>query len=105
MKRVISFILSIVMLFSIVGTVDLSACAAEGSTYLSEEDVQFLTSKFSYTLTQSEKAMYADHLKNLNPEIEWSSTDWDIVKYYCDNIQKVWGAAGLSRHLAAIDER
>lgn len=95
MKRVISFILSIVMLFSIVGAVDLSACAAEGSTYLSEEDIQFLTSKFSYTLTQSEKAMYADHLKNLNPEIEWSATDWDIVKYYCDNIQKVWGAAGL----------
>ncbi len=95
MKRIVSLLLSVVMIFSVISTVDLSACAAEGSTYLSEEDVQFLTSKFSYTLTRSEKAMYADHLKNLNPEIEWSSTDWDIVKYYCDNIQKVWGAAGL----------
>ena len=73
------------MTISVIGTVDLSAYAAEGSAYLSEDDIQFLTSKFSYTLTQSEKAMYADHLKNLNPDMEWSSIDWDIVKYYCDS--------------------
>lgn len=95
MKKAVSFLLSIVMTVSIVGGLDFSAYAAEGTSYFSEEDIQFLTSKFSYTLTESEKALYTDTIKNISPDMEWSETDWDVVQFYCNNIQKVWGAADL----------
>ena len=90
MKKFISFVLSLTVMFSMLAGMNFNAQAEEGSTYLSQDDVMWFTNKFLYTLTESEKAMYGDVLTKINPEIEWSETDWDVVKDCVNKAQGVW---------------
>lgn len=86
MKKVISFLLSVVMAVSIVGGLDFSAHAAEGTTYLSQEDIQFLTSKFSSSFTNSmgEKVIIPDTLIRCLTLVWIGTKQKNIVKIWVD---------------------
>lgn len=93
MKRVISFILSFVMLFSIVGTVDLSAYAEEDDDTLFEliltkDNIQYFKDYFLSDLDPTKQAFYIDYLTEMNHEND--ETHMQIVQDSVNRVQKKW---------------
>ena len=91
MKRVISLLLSLIMVASIGTGIDFTSNAAEGSAHLSEDDIMWFTNKFLYTLTESEKATYGDVLKKMSPDVEWSGSEYEKFKFCIEKLQGYWG--------------
>ncbi len=91
MKRVISLLLSLIMVVSIGTGIDFTSNAAEGSAHLSEDDIMWFTNKFLYTLTESEKATYGDVLKKMSPDVEWSGSEYEKFKFCIEKLQGYWG--------------
>ncbi len=90
-KKFISLILAVLMATSALTAVDFSAHATEATPYLSDDDVMWFTNKFLYTMTESEKAVYGDILKKMNPDVEWSGSEFEKVKFCADKLQSYWG--------------
>ena len=90
-KKIVSLILAVLMATSALTAVDFSAHATEATPYLSDDDVMWFTNKFLYTMTESEKAVYGDILKKMNPDVEWSGSEFEKVKFCADKLQSYWG--------------
>lgn len=90
MKRVISLLLSIVIVLGAFQGLNFKSYAAEGSDYLSEDDIMWFTNKFLYTLSESEKAAYGNVLKKMSPDVEWSGDEYEKVKFCVDKMQGYW---------------
>lgn len=101
MKKVLSFLLSIVMIFSVVSAVDLSAYANDDKepVYLTEDDalfelvltednIQYFKNYFLSDLDPTKQAFYIDHLTEMNHEN--SETYMQIVQDSVNRVQKTW---------------
>lgn len=86
MKRIISIVIAAVLIMGAVVQTPIKTKAAEGTTWLSQSDVDYFTEKFMYTLSESEKALKIEEINNLNPDLEWNDTNWDTVKEMSDKL-------------------
>lgn len=96
MKRVISFLLSIVMMFSVVSAVDLSAYANDdtGPEYLTEDDALYFTATFLGKLTKEVKSKYIDLLVG-NTDYDCreglhNETEWTMLQDSVNKVQSKW---------------
>lgn len=96
MKRVISLLLSVVILFSVVGAVDLSACANDDTApeYLTEDDALFFTATFLGDLSKELKSKYIDLLVgNTNYDCReglHNETEWSMLQVSIGKVQSKW---------------
>lgn len=84
------------MLFSIVGTVDLSACANDDTApeYLTEDDALFFTATFLGDLSKELKSKYIDLLVgNTNYDCReglHNETEWSMLQVSIGKVQSKW---------------
>lgn len=86
MKRVLSFLLSFVMMFSVISAVDLSAYANEGSDYLSQSDINMFNELFLKTENEVVKGICGDVLTG-------KSSSWDDVITTVNQVERYWHIA------------
>lgn len=93
MKRVISLCLSVVMLVSVIASVDLSAYAEEDEDtlfdlVLTKDNIQYFKEYFLSDLDPTKQAFYIDHLTEMNHEND--ETHMQIVQDSVNRVQKTW---------------
>lgn len=96
MKRIISFLLSIVMMFSVFSAVDMSAYANNDKEpeYLTEDDALFFTATFLGKLTKEMKSKYIDLLVG-NTDYDCreglhNETEWTMLQDSVNKVQSKW---------------
>ena len=88
MKRFVSVLLSLVMIFGVISITPIKSNASEETPYLTDSDVHFFLEKFEYTLSETEKTILEDKLKAVNTDLEWDDTDWDTVQTVSNKLLK-----------------
>ncbi len=85
MKKIISIFLSLCISISILCGMDFKTYAVEGTDYLSQSDVDFITEKYLYMLDETTKAM---HIKDLT-DIDHKNSDtyWQTVSTVINKLQ------------------
>ena len=88
MKKIIATLLSLVVLFGVVSITPIETKAIEGTTWLSDDDIYYFIDKFTYTLSETEKALLEDKIKAVNTDLEWNETNWDTVQSMSNKLLK-----------------